>query len=83
MSRDLKAPLVEIQNRIKNVHLFLNTVYFLREVVFNIKDVTSNKESPRLFLVLSMTHFDFEQIVSPLLLFICKNWTSCLWELHG
>ena len=43
MSRDLKAPLVEIQNRIKNVHLFLHTVYFLREVVFNIKDVTSNK----------------------------------------
>lgn len=43
MSRDLKAPLVEIQNRIKHVYLFLNTVYFLREVVFTIKDVTSNK----------------------------------------
>ena len=83
MSKDLKAPLVGLHNKVKNVYLFLNTVYFLEELVFNGKDVTSNKQSPRLFLVLSLTHFDFGQIISPLLLFICKNWTSCLWELHG
>lgn len=43
MSKDLKAPLVEIHNKVKNVYLFLNTVYFLEELVFNGKDVTSNK----------------------------------------
>lgn len=82
MSKDLKASLVEI-HKVKKVHLFLNTVYFLEEILFNGNDVTSNKQSRRLFLVLSMTHFDFGRIISLLLLFICKNWTSSLWELHG
>lgn len=29
ISKDLKAPLVEVQNKVKNAYLFLNTVYFL------------------------------------------------------